>query len=178
MGYALLFETMLDSVLAARDRWLAPGGVVLPDLATVFVAGASTAALDLGFWQARVCGLCIRWDRSAGWEPSCRTRARCARDAGVAAPGASLAGALGACGKRGAVPRARPVAQDVYGFSMEPIAAEVRRGLQGRAHVVPVDAKHITTNTVTAKVRAAAGFAVCLGVGPSIVNVGRSRDST
>jgi len=28
MGYALLYESMLDSVLYARDTWLAPGGVV------------------------------------------------------------------------------------------------------------------------------------------------------
>ena len=30
MGYALLYESMLDSVLVARDRWLRSGGVVLP----------------------------------------------------------------------------------------------------------------------------------------------------
>lgn len=51
MGYALLFETMLDSVLAARDRWLRPGGAVLPDIATVFAAGGSDAALGLDFWE-------------------------------------------------------------------------------------------------------------------------------
>ena len=31
MGYALLYESMLDSVLHARDKWLVPGGVMLPD---------------------------------------------------------------------------------------------------------------------------------------------------
>lgn len=51
MGYGLLFETMLDSVLAARDRWLAPGGVLLPDMATIHVAGAGYGALGLQFWQ-------------------------------------------------------------------------------------------------------------------------------
>jgi hypothetical protein len=51
MGYALLFETMLDSVLTARDRWLAPGGVVLPDRATLSIAGASPAALGVEFWN-------------------------------------------------------------------------------------------------------------------------------
>jgi hypothetical protein len=51
MGYALLFETMLDSVLAARDRWLRPGGVVLPDIATIYVAGATAGALGLDFWN-------------------------------------------------------------------------------------------------------------------------------
>lgn len=50
-GYALLFETMLDSVLAARDKFLKPGGAVLPDTATILVAGASAAALGLDFWD-------------------------------------------------------------------------------------------------------------------------------
>lgn len=30
MGYALLYESMLDSVLCARDRFLRPGGVMAP----------------------------------------------------------------------------------------------------------------------------------------------------
>ena len=38
MGYALLFESMLPSVLDARDRFLAPGGLDLPNVATVHVA--------------------------------------------------------------------------------------------------------------------------------------------
>lgn len=33
MGYCLLFESMLPSVLHARDRWLKPGGSILPDTA-------------------------------------------------------------------------------------------------------------------------------------------------
>ncbi len=39
MGYALLFETMLDTVLHARDTYLRPGGAVLPDRASIFNAG-------------------------------------------------------------------------------------------------------------------------------------------
>ena len=35
MGYFLLYESMLDTVLFARDKWLAPGGVLLPDKATL-----------------------------------------------------------------------------------------------------------------------------------------------
>ena len=38
MGYALLFESMLPSVVDARDRFLAPGGLVLPNEAAVKVA--------------------------------------------------------------------------------------------------------------------------------------------
>lgn len=35
MGYCLLYESMLSSVLYARDKWLKPGGAILPDTATV-----------------------------------------------------------------------------------------------------------------------------------------------
>ena len=34
MGYMLLRESMLDSVLVARDRWLKPGGALYPSKAT------------------------------------------------------------------------------------------------------------------------------------------------
>eukprot|EP01024_Parvocaulis_polyphysoides_P051837 TRINITY_DN5112_c0_g3_i1.p1 TRINITY_DN5112_c0_g3~~TRINITY_DN5112_c0_g3_i1.p1 ORF type:complete len:404 (+),score=69.21 TRINITY_DN5112_c0_g3_i1:35-1213(+) len=51
MGFALLFETMLNSVLWARDRYLKPGGVMLPCSARIFVAGGSESALGLDFWE-------------------------------------------------------------------------------------------------------------------------------
>ena len=51
MGYALLFETMLDTVLRARDRWLKPGGAMLPDVASIYVAGASAGASGGQFWK-------------------------------------------------------------------------------------------------------------------------------
>nr|AFK34241.1 unknown [Lotus japonicus] len=35
MGYCLLYESMLGSVLYARDRWLKPGGAILRDTATI-----------------------------------------------------------------------------------------------------------------------------------------------
>jgi protein arginine N-methyltransferase 1 len=38
MGYFLLYESMLDSVLWARDKYLAPGGKMLPDRAQIYVA--------------------------------------------------------------------------------------------------------------------------------------------
>jgi protein arginine N-methyltransferase 1 len=34
-GYFLLYESMLDTVLWARDRWLAPNGLIFPDQATI-----------------------------------------------------------------------------------------------------------------------------------------------
>ncbi|CAE7236492.1 PRMT10, partial [Symbiodinium pilosum] len=38
MGYFLLRESMLDSVLVARDRFLKPGGALFPSHATLFLA--------------------------------------------------------------------------------------------------------------------------------------------
>ncbi|KAI3956776.1 hypothetical protein MKW92_014027 [Papaver armeniacum] len=37
MGYFLLFENMLDTVLYARNKWLVNDGIVLPDKATLYV---------------------------------------------------------------------------------------------------------------------------------------------
>ena len=39
MGYALLYESMLDTVLYARDRYLEKDGLIFPDKATIFVCG-------------------------------------------------------------------------------------------------------------------------------------------
>ena len=39
MGYFLLYESMLDTVLYARDKYLAPKGLIFPDKATIFMAG-------------------------------------------------------------------------------------------------------------------------------------------
>lgn len=38
MGYFLLYESMLDTVLLARDKYLAPGGLIFPDTATLYLA--------------------------------------------------------------------------------------------------------------------------------------------
>ncbi|XP_027360873.1 probable protein arginine N-methyltransferase 6 [Abrus precatorius] len=38
MGYMLLYESMLGSVITARDRWLKPGGLILPSSATLYMA--------------------------------------------------------------------------------------------------------------------------------------------
>jgi protein arginine N-methyltransferase 1 len=39
MGYFLLYESMLDTVLYARDRYLIPGGLIFPDKAHIYMAG-------------------------------------------------------------------------------------------------------------------------------------------
>ncbi|KAL9239910.1 hypothetical protein vseg_014182 [Gypsophila vaccaria] len=51
MGYCLLYETMFSSVLYARDRWLKPGGAILPDTATMFAAGFGRGCTSLPFWE-------------------------------------------------------------------------------------------------------------------------------
>uniref|UniRef100_F6X5I5 Protein arginine N-methyltransferase 6 n=1 Tax=Ciona intestinalis TaxID=7719 RepID=F6X5I5_CIOIN len=38
MGYCLLYESMLSSVITARDRWLKPGGLMLPSAAALYFA--------------------------------------------------------------------------------------------------------------------------------------------
>ena len=35
MGYFLLYESMFDSVIYARDKWLAPGGMLMPNRANL-----------------------------------------------------------------------------------------------------------------------------------------------
>ena len=54
MGYFLLYESMLDTVLVARDRWLAPGGLMLPDRCTLYAVGIEDAEYrheKIDFWD-------------------------------------------------------------------------------------------------------------------------------
>lgn len=37
MGYCLFYESMLDTVIYARDKWLNPGGIIFPDKATLHI---------------------------------------------------------------------------------------------------------------------------------------------
>lgn len=39
MGYFLLYESMLDTVLYARDKYLVEGGLILPDKCSMYIAG-------------------------------------------------------------------------------------------------------------------------------------------
>jgi len=39
MGYCLFYESMLDTVLYARDKWLTEGGLMFPDKATLYLTG-------------------------------------------------------------------------------------------------------------------------------------------
>mmetsp|Transcript_24883 Transcript_24883/g.57957 ORF Transcript_24883/g.57957 Transcript_24883/m.57957 type:complete len:261 (-) Transcript_24883:7-789(-) len=54
MGYFLLYESMLDTVLFARDKWLVPAGIVFPDKATMYLCGIEDAAVKrdrIDFWD-------------------------------------------------------------------------------------------------------------------------------
>ena len=43
MGYFLFYESMLDTVLFARDKWLRQGGVLMPDKAMLSMVGIEDA---------------------------------------------------------------------------------------------------------------------------------------
>ncbi|KAJ1720404.1 hypothetical protein LPJ53_004955 [Coemansia erecta] len=62
MGYFLLFEAMLDSVLVARDRFLAPGGLLAPSASYVYL----TAISDAVYMRERV----NYWDDVYGFRMS------------------------------------------------------------------------------------------------------------
>nr|TKS13534.1 putative protein arginine N-methyltransferase 1 [Populus alba] len=54
MGYFLLFENMLDSVLYARDKWLVNDGIVLPDKASLYLTAIEDAEYKedkIEFWN-------------------------------------------------------------------------------------------------------------------------------
>ncbi|PQE12447.1 histone-arginine methyltransferase CARM1 protein [Rutstroemia sp. NJR-2017a BVV2] len=54
MGYFLLYESMLDTVLYARDKYLVPNGLIFPDKATIFMAGIEDGEYKdekIGFWD-------------------------------------------------------------------------------------------------------------------------------
>ncbi|KAI1298192.1 type I protein arginine N-methyltransferase Rmt1 [Mortierella claussenii] len=54
MGYFLLYESMLDTVLVARDKYLAPGGLIFPDKATMYVAAIEDGDYKdekIGYWD-------------------------------------------------------------------------------------------------------------------------------
>jgi len=53
MGYFLMYESMLSSVIYARDKWLKPGGLVLPDKCTLYINAIEDAdykAAKIDWW--------------------------------------------------------------------------------------------------------------------------------
>ncbi|WOO85876.1 Protein arginine N-methyltransferase 1 [Vanrija pseudolonga] len=63
MGYFLLYESMLDTVLLARDKYLAPGGLLFPDTATIYLA----AIEDQDYKEEKI----NFWDDVYGFDYSC-----------------------------------------------------------------------------------------------------------
>ncbi|KAF3061351.1 Protein arginine N-methyltransferase 1 [Daldinia childiae] len=54
MGYFLLYESMLDTVLYARDKFLEKDGLIFPDKATIFACGIEDGEYKdekIGFWD-------------------------------------------------------------------------------------------------------------------------------
>ncbi|KAK7045619.1 Nuclear SAM-dependent mono-and asymmetric methyltransferase [Paramarasmius palmivorus] len=63
MGYFLLYESMLDTVLLARDMYLKPGGLIFPDNATMYLA----AIEDQDYKEEKI----NFWDNVYGFDYSC-----------------------------------------------------------------------------------------------------------
>lgn len=54
MGYFLLYESMMDTVLVARDKWLSEDGLLFPDKARMHICGIQDAEYrqqKLNFWD-------------------------------------------------------------------------------------------------------------------------------
>ncbi|CAA6669733.1 unnamed protein product [Spirodela intermedia] len=63
MGYFLLFENMLNTVLYARDKWLVKDGIVLPDIASLYL----TAIEDADYKEDKI----EFWNNVYGFNMSC-----------------------------------------------------------------------------------------------------------
>lgn len=63
MGYFLMFESMLETVIYARDKWLKPGGLVLPDKCTLYI----NAIEDAEYKSSKIAW----WENVYGFDMSC-----------------------------------------------------------------------------------------------------------
>ncbi|EFA83324.1 protein arginine methyltransferase [Heterostelium album PN500] len=63
MGYFMLYEGMLDTVLFARDKYLVPGGIIMPDRASLHI----TAIEDSDYKQDKI----EYWNNVYGFDMSC-----------------------------------------------------------------------------------------------------------
>lgn len=63
MGYFLLYESMLDTVLLARDKYLKPDGIMMPDNATLYLS----AIEDQEYKEEKI----DFWDDVYGFDYSC-----------------------------------------------------------------------------------------------------------
>ncbi|KAG1663192.1 Protein arginine N-methyltransferase 1 [Nymphon striatum] len=63
MGYCLFYESMLDTVLYARDKWLKDDGLLFPDRATLYICGIE----DRQYKDEKI----NWWDNVYGFNMSC-----------------------------------------------------------------------------------------------------------
>jgi len=63
MGYLLLYESMLPTVLYARDKWLKPNGIILPDKSSIYLV-----AIEDGDYKEDKINF---WDNVQGFDFSC-----------------------------------------------------------------------------------------------------------
>jgi len=63
MGYCLLYESMLHTVIYARDKWLNPDGIVFPDKSSLYI----TAIEDADYKEDKI----NFWDNVYGFNMSC-----------------------------------------------------------------------------------------------------------
>ncbi len=63
MGYCLFYESMLETVLLARDKWLKPGGMLFPDKCSLYI----TAIEDRQYKDDKI----HWWDDVYGFDMSC-----------------------------------------------------------------------------------------------------------
>ncbi|XP_054153467.1 protein arginine N-methyltransferase 1-B-like [Oppia nitens] len=63
MGYCLFYESMLDTVIYARDKWLNPDGLLFPDRATLYIC----AIEDRQYKDDKI----NWWDDVYGFDMSC-----------------------------------------------------------------------------------------------------------
>lgn len=63
MGYCLFYESMLETVLLARDKWLKPNGLLFPDKCCLYI----TAIEDRQYKDDKI----HWWDDVYGFDMSC-----------------------------------------------------------------------------------------------------------
>ncbi|OXA59891.1 Protein arginine N-methyltransferase 1 [Folsomia candida] len=63
MGYCLFYESMLETVLYARDKWLKPGGMLFPDKCSLSICGIE----DRQYKEDKI----HWWDNVYGFDMSC-----------------------------------------------------------------------------------------------------------
>jgi type I protein arginine methyltransferase len=80
MGYFLLYESMLDTVLLARDKYLKKGGLIFPDTTTLFLAAIEdqeykeekiNCMLSLLLQKSALDTFLTVWDNVYGFDYSC-----------------------------------------------------------------------------------------------------------